>query len=185
MTVLNIPAHERNTCRVFALRLTPPEVRRLRTGDADDALIDPVAIAALLGSSIIDAAHVEIFDVAVLADVGLTTFLTQGNGIAEVAIEADRGQLDAVEGYVLILYSKAFAGEAATLHLDPALTLIGTYAEDLPPVRFEPLPSAAATGVLPGSVKPPMSDARIGGMVATVALLVMFALAALMVWIGG
>ncbi len=31
--------------------------------------------------------------------------------------------------------------------------------------------------------KPPKSDARIGGMVATVALLVLFALTAVVVWI--
>jgi hypothetical protein len=61
---------------------------------------------------------------------------------------------------------------------------MGTYAEVVPSVRFTPLPSQSARGVLAGG-KPPMSDARMGGMVATVALLVMFGLTALVIWLAG
>ena len=37
----------------------------------------------------------------------------------------------------------------------------------------------------PRPPKKPMSDARIGGMVATVALIVLFAITGLMIWLAG
>ncbi len=174
-----IPANERHTLRVFTLETTAAEVDRLRDGRGNP-------IAALLGVSSLDPDYAEVFDVKDLGDLGLAAYLIDGNGVAEAQIAADRARLDAIRGFVLIVHTAAFGGQAATLHPDARLTLIGTYAEDIPPVRFEPLPDAAAKGVLePGMGKKPMSEARISGMVATVVLVFLFVLVAFFVWSAG
>jgi hypothetical protein len=49
---------------------------------------------------------------------------------------------------------------------------------------LEKLDTDAAKAMLP-QPKPPKSDARMSGMVATAALLVMFLLVAIMIWIAG
>lgn len=90
---------------------------------------------------------------------------------------------------MLILFAAAFPQRPVTLHPDPRLTLIGTYAEDVAPIHFEPLPTADAIADTARETEPATnpaakySNARMSGMVATAALLVMFALVALMVWL--
>lgn len=162
-TALTLPVGERHVLRVFTLALPGAEIAALR-GDAD-------LLAALLGVDMLDPAGVEVFDLADLEGVGLAAYLTQGNGVAEAQIAADRARLSALRGPVLILHASAFDGRATTLHPDPRLRFVGRYGEELPPpVQFEPLPDAAARGLLPQG-KPVMSDARMSGMVATVVLL--------------
>lgn len=169
--MIHIPPTEHHTIRVFTLALPPEELIRLRE--------DPVAVAALLGTSQTNPRFIDIFDVADLDTIGLAQYLIDGNGVAEAQIAADRAMLDAVRGPVLILASGAATG---TLAPSAALTLIGTYAEDIPPVRFDPLPSPSAQGQT-GQGKAPMSDARMGGIVATLTLIFMFAFTALVVWL--
>jgi len=170
---LHIPPGERHILRVFALSL--PDPARL-AGDGP-------ALAALLGLPQIDPAGVEVFETADLSGVGLSTYLTEGDGVAEEALAADRDRLDALKGWVLILRSEAVTGPV-TLAPAAALTFLGRYGEDIRPVRFEPLPSAAAEGLLPQG-KPRMSDARMSGMVATAVLLLMFLFVAVFVWMAG
>ena len=96
----------------------------------------------------LDPAYIEIFDLAELSGVGLAGYLTEGLGVPAPALAADRARLEALKGPVLILLSKALHGRKVTLTPDPRLTLVGTYAEDRPPVHFEPLPTTAAKGIL-------------------------------------
>lgn len=138
MTTLTIPAHDRNGVRVFAARLTPEDLKR------DKARL----VGELLGDPDLDPAFVELFDLADLSGLGLPGYLAEGLGVPETALAADRARLEAVTGPVLILLSKALHGRAVTLTPDPRLTLVGTYAEERPPVHFEPLPTAAAQGTL-------------------------------------
>jgi len=138
MTQLAIPAHDHNGVRVFSASLTPDEMQR------DKARL----VIELLGDPDLDPAFVEIFDLADLSGVGLAGYLTDGLGVPDTALTADRARLDALTGPVLILLSKALHGRAGTLTPDPRLTLVGTYAEVRPPVHFEPLPTAAAQGTL-------------------------------------
>lgn len=185
-----IPASERHTLRVFALNMTPAEAALLRDTDAPlnpGQILPPLrpdAARRLLGTDVADLAQIDLFHSDDIAAIGLAAYLIEGNAVAEAQIAADAGILDAYKGYVLTIRSPAFGGRAAVLELDPKVTLLGTYAEEVPPVKFDPLPTPSATGLLGGG-KPPMSDARIGGMVATVALLVMFGLTALLVWLAG
>lgn len=170
MTQLTIPAHDRNGIRVFSATLTPEDMQRDKAG----------LVALLLGDANLDPAFVELFDVADLTDLGLAGYLADGLGVPDAALAADRPRLDALRGPVLILLSKALHGRTATLTLDPRLSLVGTYAEDRPPVHFEPLPTAAAQGtlnpVLPpdGTSQRPSPALRLLG-----AALVLVALAAL------
>ena len=147
MTSLFIPAHDRLGVRVFAAALTPEEMQRDKAG----------LVLKLLGDPDLDPAYVELFDVSDLSDIGLAGFLSEGLGVPDVALGADRALLQGVKGPVLVLLSKALHGRAVTLTVDPRLALIGTYTEDRPPVHFEPLPSAAAEGVLtpPSLPSPP------------------------------
>ena len=171
--MIHIPSTERHTVRVFTLAVPPDDLHRLRS--------DPAAIAALLGTATINPHYMDLFDVADVQAIGLAQYLIDGNGVAEPQIAADKPTLDAIRGPVLILTSGAATG---TLTPAPQLSLIGTYAEDTPPIIFEPLPTDSAKG-LTAQGKPPMSDARIGGMVATVALIVLFAITGLMIWLAG
>ena len=184
-----IPPNERHTLRVFALDMTAAEVAALRDIDAplQPGQVMPYlrtdAARHLLGVAV-DVTQLDLFHTDDIAAIGLAAYLTEGNAVAEAQIAADAVMLDAYEGHVLILRAQAFGGQAATLNPEPNVRLIGTYTETTPPVRFEPLPSTAATGVLTGG-RAPMSDARIGGMVATFVLVFLAALTMLMIWIAG
>jgi hypothetical protein len=155
---LTIPRGERNVLRVFTLAMDGAEVERLRNRPAkadplarvDPALghADRAAVAALFGVSDIDPAHVEIVDTDDLSELGLAAYLTEGDAAAEHQIAADRTRLDALRGHVLTVSSGAFPDRPVTLNPVPALTLVGTYAEDVSPVRFDPLPSEGAKGSL-------------------------------------
>lgn len=149
MTTITIPAHDRDGVRVFTARLAPDDLRR-----------DKAALAeTLLGDPHLDPAFVEIFDLADLSGVGLSSYLTDGLGIPVTAL-ANPARLDALEGPILILLSKALHGREVTLTLDPRLTLVGSFAEDRPQVHFEPLPTAAAQGHLTPSLPPDRTPQR-------------------------
>lgn len=168
---LSLPLGERHILRVFTLNLPVADLPRLR-GNAE-------FLAALLGVEMVDPAGVEVFDLADLEGIGLAAYLVEGNGAAEGQIARDRARLDALKGPVLILHSVAFAGRATRMNPDPHLHLIGTYGEDLPPLRFEPLPDAAARGPMPQG-RPVPSDMRRAARI-TVALLALMAVLVLAV----
>ncbi|MFN3575739.1 MAG: hypothetical protein ACK4TJ_01940 [Tabrizicola sp.] len=147
---LTIPAHDRHGVRVFTANLGPDDLRR-----------DKARVAAeLLGDPDLDPAFIEIFDLSDLAGLGLPAYLTEGLGVPDATVAADRARLEALRGPVLILLSKALHGRALTLTPDPRLTLVATYAEDRPPVHFELLPTAAAEGGLAPDLPPDPTPQR-------------------------
>ena len=212
MTALAIRDGDRSRLWVFSLDMTAAEVAALLhpAPVSSPAQRPPNPQAELLGVDAVNADFVEIFDLVNLAGLGLAEYLITGNGIPAPQVAPDRAKLDALQGHVLILFAAALPDVPVTLHLDPRLTLIGSYAEDMPPVNFEPLPDADAKGTLTQAAQPPVtggepmpapqlapltepadtappaqkySNARMSGMVATYALLVMFAMAGLMIWL--
>ncbi len=177
---LTIADNDSHRLWVFALNMTPDEVAGLLASDHPADHRDPVA--ALLGVDVLDRRLVEIFDTADLAGLGLAGYLKSGNAIPEAQLAPDRPRLESLQGPVLILLAGAFPNRPVTLRPDPRLTLIASYAEEVPKVEFEPLPNAAAKGILtPPAQK--YSNARMSGMVATLALIVMFALVGLLIWL--
>jgi hypothetical protein len=158
---LTVPRGERHVLRVFTLEMDPEAEDRLRNRpETDDPLaaVDPslrhadrATVAALLGVGDIDPAQVELVDTAELGGLGLAAYLTDGDAAAEDQIAADRSRLDGLRGLVLTVTSAAFPTLPVTLRPAPGMRLVGRYAEDVPPVRFDPLPDASARGVLGGA----------------------------------
>ena len=82
--------------------------------------------------------------------------------------------------------SAAFGGAAVTLDLPQGTRLVTTLRETPTIAVRETLTSDAAEGRLDAPpARSKKSDARVGGMVAMYALLGMFALVGLMIWVGG
>ena len=151
---LIVSRDEQHILRVFALDIDADDADRLRNrphGADPMARIDPslrhanrAAVAALFGLDDIDPARVELVDTEDLGDLGLAAYLIEGDAAAEGQIAADRARLDGVRGLVVTVPSSAFAVRPVTLRPVPGMFLIGSYAEDVPPVRFDPLPDASA-----------------------------------------
>lgn len=181
---LTVRAHEQGMIRLFALSMTEDEAKPLR---ADPNAPDPARserLAALLGVKDLDPDGVEVFAVADLEDLGLAGYMIEGNGVDARDIDPDRAKLAALDGWVMVVYSKAFAGEEATLRPAPQLTLIATYSE--PGTDWsasKPLTSTSAARQATDKKQP--SDAAMAGRVATIALLVLFALTAVVIWVAG
>lgn len=179
---IDIPARETGRIRVFALSMTDDEAKALEN--------DPASRAQALGADI-DPDYVDVFPLSNLEGVGLAGFLIEGNAIPPTQIAPDRDKLDKLDGlggWVLIVYSRAFRDAATVLKPGPALTLIGTYDEtgtDWSASEKVTAEAAKPFTAPPETVRKKPSDAAISGRVATVALLVMFALTGLVIWIAG
>ncbi|MGV6850198.1 MAG: hypothetical protein ACWA5A_17630 [Marinibacterium sp.] len=133
---LRMRALERGRVRVFALSMSRDEVRRL------DA---PNRLAEALGTDIPPLpGRVEVLAVSDLEGVGLAGYLIEGCGVPQEVIDRDRARLDALDGHVLLLYSRAFGDRTVTLDPVPQLTLIGTYAESRPAPPGPPVDSDSA-----------------------------------------
>ena len=151
-----IAPQEHGIVRVFAVNLPDAEVAALlRSAPPPEAapgdLPQTPAAAELLGLSGLDTRHTELFAIRDLTGLGLGGYLTEGLGLKEAQVAADRARLAALDGHVLIVLSRAFQGQGAVLPPSPKLTLIGSYREDAAPVIYEPLPSQAARGVTGGA----------------------------------
>ena len=171
-TKIEIKSGETGTVRVFASDLTKDQ-------------IDGFDVASALGAETLDPEQVELFDVSDLQGLGLTGFLEEGHGIPTDQLADMAPQLERLKGVVLIVPSRAFGGEEQTLTPSTPLRLVGTFFEDRPPVSFETLPSRAAQGNVNTETKPSPSNAAMSGRVAMIALLVLAALVAVLVWIAG
>ena len=169
-TPLTIRASERGIVRVFAMNMS-----------AEQALFqnDPIALEQMLGVSDLDPSYVEIFPLADLDQLGLAGYLRDGCGVAENIIAADRDRLNALAGYVMLVFSRAFGGRAVTMALAQTISLIATYNEPKTDWSGDRLKSQSAE-LYPGTRKSPeqgrISTRRIGAIVATVFLLIVTAI---------
>ncbi|MEM8730165.1 MAG: hypothetical protein AAGF79_09620 [Pseudomonadota bacterium] len=137
---LTLPAGERGRVRVFSLSMSDDEAEVLEPADA-------------LGVAPLDPARVEIFPVKNLEGLGLTGYLVEGCGIPESEVARDRTRLDALDGHVLLLFSRAYGDTGVTLSPAPALTLIGSYDEDRPETTG-PAPESASARPRPAKSSP-------------------------------
>ena len=145
------------------------------------------AARSLLGSDVVVGTACELFPVDNLEGIGLSAYLTQGHGVAETEVASNAELLDGLKGYVLIVFSNAFRGRETTISPAEGVTLIGTYQQlgtDWAATPQTPAESARPFSTPPEAVKKKPSDAAMSGRVATLALLVLFGLVGLMVWIG-
>lgn len=186
MTKINVPAHEAGVIRIFAIDLPEDQIKAFQTATyTEDGDLDRFPLKDALGADHIDEDFIEIARLKDLEDYGFDQYLITGMGVPASEVAAHSVTLNALKGHVLIVMSSAFDGAAQALDVKPPLRHVLTFNDDREPVKFDPLPSEAAKGTLEPPVTAPKSDARIGGMVATVALLVLFALVGVMIWVGG
>ncbi|MCX7566908.1 hypothetical protein OS189_11210 [Sulfitobacter sp. F26169L] len=169
MSVIEIPIAERGVIRVFAISRPMSEMARLLKQHSKPAL------ASTLLSHPVSQDDIELFALSDLAGVGLPAYLTDGYDVDKAAVRADRARLDALDGYVLLLFSRVSNDGDVTLHPSSDLTLIGTYAEPKSERSAVPIATASAklySGVTPTPRAPERS--RVGSaLTAVVALLIL------------
>ena len=172
---ITIKPTEHGVVRVFAVDLTPEEIKPFNRRNGSWPL------QQALGADTLDPDHLELFPVEDLDELGLARYLEEGHGIDADEISEMRQRLGGLSGHVLIVKSRAFGGTAQTLEPRAPLRLIASFNEDRAPVSFDPLPAEGARGTTGG--KPPPSPAAMSGRVASIALLVLFLLVAVVVWV--
>lgn len=171
---ITIPADDFGKIRVFALVSEPTASLKKK---------EPAAIAKLFGTEVLNLDYVDVVDIAATDELGLLGLLEHGYAITPDA--ADIAALSQLSGWVILVMSRATNGTEVQLNPMNIVTHVTTLGDNAQLTTHAPLESEAAVGTLEPPTKPAKSDARIGGMVATVALVLMFALVALMIWIAG
>lgn len=119
MSDLIVVTHEHGVLRLFTLDMRPEEAKFLR---------EPGAIDQVLGVTDLDPAQIDIFPVSDLEDLGLYGYLSEGGGVS--VDQLNRNELEAIEGWVVVLRSAAFGGRAVELRPDPRLHLVGLFTEE-------------------------------------------------------
>jgi hypothetical protein len=176
----DIPKGHHNMVWLFAIDLPEADLPAFteETYDEDGDLVSwPLNEA--LGGLRIDHDFIEVIDTATMKDYGFRRYLTEAGGYAPEQVDADAAMLDAVTGHVLLVFSNALYDGPQVFTPQPPLRLLARYGTDMVIAPMTPLRSDSAKGVLETGGKAPKSDARIGGMVATVVLV----LAGLLVWL--
>ena len=165
-TPVKISATEHGVIRVFAW-------------DGDDVPgLDEVKAA--LGARELHDSHVDIIDLNDLDEYGLSGYLTEGLGVAKDEVAPLAPRFGILKGRVVVISSPAFGGVAQSLTVRAPLRPLATLNEMREDIRFEELPAGATRAE---ADKPRASNAAMSGRIAALALLIMFALVALMVWI--
>lgn len=173
----DVKENEHGVVRLFTVDLPEGELDDFAEAKGDG----PSPLQEALGVEELNTDFVELFPVSRLEGLGLPGYMIDGLGIAEADVNEDRARLESIQGPVLVLLSSAFDGKAQTLTPKSPLRWVGTYTEERAAVSFKPLPSDSAKGTTGG--KPPPSDAAMSGRVASIALLVLFLLVAVVIWV--
>ncbi len=174
---LEIAPHIHDTVFVFALNLPSEEILAFT-----DPSQESWPLKDALGAAALDPDGIEIVALKDIAGLGLADFLIEGHGMDAAPVLADKARLDALQGHAVLIHAAAFQGVAQILSPGAELTFIGRYSGLRAATPVEPLRFDAAEGTLEGGAPAP-SDARMGGRIATVALLVLFLLVGLMIWV--
>lgn len=178
----HVPAGERGRVRVFTLdyQLTM-EIAHIGTYER---------LYRALGVDGLQDADVQIVDLKAIAELGLSGFLAEGYGVSEGELASVAKALDALKGKVAVIRSGAFQGEEVMLPQGSEATLVAVLnepeAELASPVPLDSDSARSEDVALEQPIaKPPKSDARIGGMVATVVLVFLAIFVVGFVWMAG
>lgn len=175
MTKMRISGTERDVLRLFALDLPEDEAQHFVT---QKGYVWPLRDA--LGADRLRTDFVDLVHVADLGDMPLSRYLREAHGVTEDSLAGMRDRVDALEGAVIALPAQAFDGTTQTLEVRAPLRWIGTFGEERADPARASLRSDAALGTTQRG-KP--SDAAMSGRIAAIALLVLFVLVGVMVWI--
>ncbi|MFY9211301.1 MAG: hypothetical protein WAO69_09260 [Aestuariivita sp.] len=183
---MRVEPHEKGRLHVFAVNRTRSEIASVfRPPDSGPDRLQPPAalLAELTGAQDLDPAGAELILLADLEGLGLSGYLTEGHDIPQSALSGDLRRLDALEGYALILSSRAFQGNAFALGKTADLTHIASF--DQPGSEWAPhgaIASEAAKPYSAPSVPPRVARQRAQRLGGLIFAAVMLALCAL-VWI--
>lgn len=171
MRKIDIPRHEVGVTRVFSLSMAPDEARALRE--------DVSRQKTLLGLDTLESGGVEVFPVSDLGEIGLAGYLRDGVDAREEDLNRDRAKLAALDGWVMLIHSSAFGGQAAVLTPAAPLTLIGSYtqtAPDSPSVELESEAAQPYSGTPPPAAPTRPARSRGGWFVTLILLLLAISL---------
>lgn len=145
-----------------------------------DAAITSANVQKLLGEGIeLDPSKVEVFPPKAIEPIGMSTYLNEGHGIPEEALEGKSAALDAMTGLVVVIPTSAFKGQEVTLDPLDGVRFVGAFHEQRaahPKAMADP---EAAEGVLSpkgGGHADPLLRHRRGWMLALAALVAAAAL---------
>ncbi|MCR8826076.1 hypothetical protein [Pseudosulfitobacter koreensis] len=169
---------ERGRLRLFAINKTEAEARALLDGGIK-------AIQDLLGIDDLNPDFIELFRVADLGEMGLDDYLHTGYDIPRAQLDPQAGRLRALEGYVLVVLSLAFRDLHVSLPDTPDLTLIGTFGAPAPEWTTTDTITSTSADLYssPEKTRKPVSDAAMSGRIASIALLVIFLITGLVIWL--
>ncbi len=154
---------------------------------APDGLQDKTAeaMSALFGDAALNSDYIDVIYPGMLEDMSLPKLIRFGYDmpISDQDAELLRGLI----GVVVLVLSKAFNGKATKIDLPSDGRLVAILQEGKTMSAPKPVKSRAAEGAIAHGDAPvkKTSDAAMSGRIATVALLVMFFLVAVMIWIAG
>ncbi len=166
---LHIPRGETGVIRIFAINRPVTEMGALiREKGAEGAA------QALLQNDTVNPATIELFPISDLEGVGLPGYLIDGYAVDEAQIGPDRVRLDALDGYVMIVFSDSFDGRETTLQIGPDLTFISSYTEFLPDMKQSAIPTESALPYsgAPGMVPPTPARGPAGSVMVVMGLIV-------------
>ena len=138
---LTFKAGERGQIHVFAVNRPAADLAA-----ALDAKPKADLARELLRAPHLDTSSTELFALSELSGVGLAAYLSEGYAVDAAQIAPDRARLDALDGYVLLLFSDSFHGKETQLTPGADVTLIGSYGEFRPDSAVLPL----SAGQIPG-----------------------------------
>jgi hypothetical protein len=183
---LAIPAASVRSVWVFSVDLPESDLDAFRgkAPEGANGCLSPMMEA--VGAGRLAPSHVELFMAETLAGYGMADYLIEANGMDAVSVDPDRARLDALTEPVLLVFSGALADGIDRLEPKAPLTLVGRYTETVTFTLRAPLRSDAAETPA-ASVEDPLdkrpSDAAMSGRIATIALLVLFLVVGLMLWV--
>jgi hypothetical protein len=181
---LAIPAGSIRTVWVFRVDLAQHELPGFRGDDRPGGPDRLSPLEQAVGAGSLEASHVELFMSDTLADYGLSTYLTDANGMDAESVGPDRDRLDALTGPVLLVFSGALRDGIDRLDPKAPLSLVGRYTESMNFTLRPPLRAQTAAGAVEALPTKRPSDAAMSGRIAALALLVLFLLVAVMIWVG-
>ncbi len=176
---LSVPEGDHDRLHLFVINMIEAEARILKS--------DPKAAEKLLCVPI-NPDFAELVRLKDLDDLSLSNYLEQGYDIPPANLQSDLRRLNAVEGLVLVVLSRAFGTAAVDIKTSADVTYLGSY--DTTPTDWDDTADLRAKSAAPftapkEAIQKRPSDGAMMGRIATVVLIVLFALTGLMVWIAG
>ena len=169
--MITIPANDHGAIYVLELNRPAPD----GLDDKTDA-----AMMAIFGNVVLNTDYIDAVSPGMLTDMTLPDLIRNGYDVPMSDAQAE--ELRGLFGTVILVMSAAFGGAAMTLNLPSDVRLVATL-RDTPEMNApRSITTDSAKGTLPPARKKP-SDAAMSGRIATLALLVLFALVGVMIWI--